>query len=54
MNKVVNIVNFKQVCKYIEHGVKPIDIYYTNRLVFVFDKNRQRNYLKSRENMNYK
>lgn len=38
MNEVVNIVNFKQACKYIEHGVKPIDLYYTNRLVFVFDK----------------
>lgn len=34
----VNIVNLKQVSKYIENGVQPIRIRFTDRLVFVFDK----------------
>lgn len=36
--KEVNIVNLKQVSKYVENGVQPIRIRFTDRLVFVFDK----------------
>ena len=35
---VVRVVNFKQACKYIQNGAKPVDIFYTDRLVFIFDK----------------
>lgn len=37
--EVVNIVNYRQASLYIKNGVKPIDLKYTDRLVFVFDKN---------------
>ena len=36
--EVVNIVNLKQASLYIKHGKKPIDVEYTDRLVFIFDK----------------
>ena len=36
---VVRIVNLKQISVYIQNGVKPIDIYFTDKLVFVFNKN---------------
>lgn len=36
--ETVKIVNINQASKYIQHGIKPIDIYYTNKLVFLFDK----------------
>lgn len=35
---VVRIVNLKQISTYIKNGIKPIDIYCTDRLVFVFNK----------------
>ena len=35
---IVMLVNIQQVSKYIQNGVKPLDIYYTDRLVFAFDK----------------
>lgn len=38
MNNVVKIVNLKQVGLYIKNGIKPIDIEYTDRLVFIFNK----------------
>lgn len=34
----VRVVNIKQACAYIKNGVKPLNVYYTNRIVFVFDK----------------
>lgn len=36
--EVVKIVNLKQAGLYIKNGVKPIDVTYTDRLVFIFDK----------------
>lgn len=38
MGNTVKIVNLKQVSVYIQNGVKPIDVQYTNRLVFIFNK----------------
>lgn len=38
MNKVVKIINAKQAGLYIKHGVQPLRMYYTDRLVFEFDK----------------
>ena len=35
---IVRIVNLKQIGVYIQNGIKPIDIYFTDRLVFVFNK----------------
>ena len=32
----VNIVNIRQASLYIKHGLKPIDIFYTDKIVFVF------------------
>lgn len=37
-NKTVKVVNIKQASKYIENGAKPTNVYYTNRIVFEFDK----------------
>lgn len=39
-DNVVNIVNMKQASVYIKNGIKPTDIYYTDRLVFVFEKEK--------------
>lgn len=36
--KVVRILNIKQASYYIKNKVKPIDIIYTDKLVFVFRK----------------
>lgn len=33
---VVQIVNYKQASYYISKGVKPIDILYTSKIVFIF------------------
>ena len=33
----VKIVNIKQASMYIKNGLKPTDIYYTDKLVFVFN-----------------
>lgn len=38
----VRIVNIKQACAYIKYGVQPIRVEYTDRLVFVFDREEQR------------
>ena len=39
MNKeIVKIVNLKQAGLYIKNGVKPIEVIYTDRLVFVFNQ----------------
>ena len=35
----IKIVNYKQASMYIKYGVKPIDLYYTDTLVFVFNRN---------------
>ena len=35
--KTVNIVNYLQAGMYIKNGVKPIDVEYTNRIVFIFN-----------------
>ena len=35
--KTVKIVNYLQAAMYIKHGVKPIDMDYTNKIVFIFD-----------------
>ena len=35
---IVRIVNLKQIGVYIKNDIKPIDIYFTDRLVFVFNK----------------
>ncbi|MBC5995483.1 hypothetical protein H8923_01805 [Romboutsia hominis] len=37
----VRILNPKQAGLYIKHGVKPIDIIYTDALVFIFEKNKK-------------
>ena len=37
-SKYTNIVNLKQVGLYIKNNLEPIDVYYTDRLVFVFDR----------------
>ena len=34
----LNIVNIRQASMYIKNGVKPVDVYYTDKLVFVFKK----------------
>ena len=36
--KTVKIVNLKQAAMYIKNGVKPIDIEYTNKIVFIFNE----------------
>lgn len=36
--ETIKIVNFKQACMYVKNGVKPIDICYTDKLVFIFNK----------------
>lgn len=33
----VKIVNIRQASMYIKNGLKPTDIYYTDKLVFVFN-----------------
>jgi hypothetical protein len=39
MNDVVHILNTKQAGLYVKHGVKPIDLYWSDGvLVFVFTK----------------
>lgn len=48
--KTVKIVNLDQVSKYIQHGIKPVDIQYTNRLVFVFDKEQTKDVFKKWRN----
>lgn len=35
----IKIVNYKQASMYIKQGIKPIDLYYTDTLVFVFNRN---------------
>lgn len=40
MKETVSIVNLKQVGLYIKNGVKPIDVQFTDRLVFIFDKDQ--------------
>lgn len=35
----VRILNPKQAGLYVKHGVKPIDLIYTDALVFIFEKN---------------
>lgn len=42
VNNIVKIINYKQASMYIKHGVKPIDLYYTDVLVFVFDRDETR------------
>ena len=37
----VRILNPKQAGLYIKHGVKPIDIVYTDALVFIFERNEK-------------
>lgn len=37
-NDVVKIINLKQAIKYMENGVNPINVFYTNKLVFEFKK----------------
>ena len=36
---LIRIVNFKQACAYIKHGVKPVDVEYGKKgdLIFYFD-----------------
>ena len=48
--ETVKIVNLDQVSKYIQHGIKPVDIQYTNRLVFVFDKEQTKDVFKKWRN----
>lgn len=36
--ETVKIVNYKQASYYIKEGVKPVDTYYTDKIVFVFNK----------------
>ena len=38
MKEIVKIINPKQAGLYIKHGIKPIDMVYTDVLVFIFDK----------------
>lgn len=38
MKEIVKILNPKQAGLYIKHGVRPIDLIYTDVLVFLFDK----------------
>lgn len=37
--EVVKIVNMKQAGLYIKHGLKPVNIYYDNKLIIEFNKN---------------
>lgn len=37
----VRILNPKQAGLYIKNGVKPIDIVYTDALVFIFERNEK-------------
>lgn len=37
MEETIRICNLKQACMYIKNGVKPIDMDYTDRIVFVFN-----------------
>lgn len=39
-NNEVHIVNLKQAQAYIKAGVQPLRVYVTNRLVFVFDRDK--------------
>lgn len=48
--ETVKIVNLDQVSKYIQHDIKPVDIQYTNRLVFVFDKEQTKDVFKKWRN----
>lgn len=36
---IIKIVNYKQASMYIKYGIKPIDLYYTDTLVFIFNRN---------------
>ena len=36
---LIKIVNLRQAGMYIKHGVKPVDVDYTDRIVFIFDRN---------------
>ncbi|WP_270940898.1 hypothetical protein [Romboutsia lituseburensis] len=36
---IVRILNPKQAGLYVKNGVKPIDLEYTDALVFIFEKN---------------
>lgn len=38
----IRIVNLKQAGAYIKFGVQPIRVEYTDRLVFVFDREEQK------------
>lgn len=38
IRKVVKITNYKQAGFYISQGVKPIDVIYTNKIVFIFNE----------------
>ena len=37
MKEIVKITNYKQASYYIREGVKPVDLFYTDRIVFVFN-----------------
>lgn len=39
--EICRILNPKQAGLYIKHGVKPIDIVYTDALVFIFERNEK-------------
>ncbi|WP_041712921.1 hypothetical protein [Cellulosilyticum lentocellum] len=37
MRETVKITNYKQASYYIKEGIKPIDVFYTDKIVFVFN-----------------
>lgn len=41
MKETVRILNPKQAGLYIKNGVKPLDLIYTDALVFIFEKNEE-------------
>lgn len=38
--ETVKIVNLTQASFYLKKGIKPVDVYYTDRIVFVFNKKK--------------
>lgn len=37
-NNIVKIVNIKQAIKYMQNGANPIKVYYTNKIVYEFNR----------------
>ena len=38
MNDYIKVTNYKQASAYIKYGLKPKDVIYTDKIVFLFDR----------------